>query len=272
MDIAVADYGIGVETMILTEEQVHDLVTEHMGWTQSIARSVARSWNMDWQLDGLDGAALEALLFCAKRFDPERGVPFRAYARKRIHESASEAARKTKQWHRGGPKIESDPRAHEVAGELLNIFPELRVGDLPVSEDSDDDQRASIRQLLMGAAIVTARLDGEEPRSVEDSVDTRRTVEIMATLDLVHQLILWKIYWEGESLRGVADEWETDELNIIREHKALLAFLQKAMTKGKGTQTPKVRPGLKGISAKLCGGTKKAPFSALLTGATPNTI
>ena len=51
-----------------SDELVNRLVQEHMGWATSIAKAVARAWNMDWQLDGLDGGAYEALLFCARRF------------------------------------------------------------------------------------------------------------------------------------------------------------------------------------------------------------
>ena len=84
----------------LSEEEANELVVEHMGWAESIARAVARGWNLDWKLDGLDGAAMEALIFCSRRYDPERGIPFKGYARKRIHEASTDAARKTKGWTR----------------------------------------------------------------------------------------------------------------------------------------------------------------------------
>ena len=84
-----------------SEKLVELLVEENAGWAASIARSVARAWNMDWQLDGLDGGAYEGLLFCARRYDPTLGVPFRAYARRRIHEASTEEARKSKNWKKG---------------------------------------------------------------------------------------------------------------------------------------------------------------------------
>lgn len=256
-------------TTVLSEEQIEELVVQNHGWAESIARSVARAWNMDWQLDGLDGAAMEALLFCARRFDPARGVPFRAYARKRIHEASSDAARKTRSWQRGMAGTQADGRAREISAELLNVFPELRSGEMPIFEEGgEEDLRGSIRQLLMGANIIAARMDGDE-KSVEEAMDTKRTVEVMASLDLVHQLILWRVYWEGLSMRGVADDWETDELNIIREHKALLTFLHKSISRGKLAQVPKVRPGLKTISVRVKREGKKPPFTELLRGAIP---
>ncbi|MCB0333257.1 MAG: hypothetical protein KDD55_07135, partial [Bdellovibrionales bacterium] len=61
----------------LSLDEANELVLEHRGWAESIARSVARAWNLDWQMDGLDGAAMEALIFCSRRYSPDRGVPFR---------------------------------------------------------------------------------------------------------------------------------------------------------------------------------------------------
>lgn len=117
----------------LSPAEIENLVVEHQGWAESIARSVARAWNMDWRSDGLDGAAMEALIFCARRFDPARGVPFKGYARRRIHEASTEEARKSRNWKLGiGSNAKTDHRAREVSAQLLEIFPEIRDGHIPV--------------------------------------------------------------------------------------------------------------------------------------------
>lgn len=248
---------------VLTHEEAETLILEHRGWAESIARSVARAWNMDWQLDGLDGAAMEALIFCARRFKPDLGVPFRGYARKRIHEASTEQARRSRGWRSGS---RAEQQAREISAELLNVFPELRMGQLPGSDDSGDeagDRRGAVRQLLMGASLIAAQRS-LVTASLEDAMDIKRTVEIMAKLEPVHQTLLWKIYWEGLSLRNVADEWETDELNVIREHKVLLEYLQNSLTKSKRPSTVKVRPGLKPIAIKLKKKSETGEFSRLL--------
>ncbi len=233
-------------------EQANALALEHQGWAQSIARSVARAWNLDWELDGLDGAAMEALLFCARRFQPGRGVPFRGYARKRIHEASTEAARKSRGWKK--PASRAEAQAREVSAELLNIFPELRVGELPLMDDAGDggdgDTRAAIRQILMGANLIAAR-EGLANGAPDELMDLKRILERIADLEPVHQSMIWKIYWEGISMRSLADEWETDELNVIREHKVVLEFLQKSMEKKLRLQPVKVRPGLKQVAIRL---------------------
>lgn len=254
---------------ILSRAEADALVVEHCGWAESIARSVARAWNMDWKLDGLDGAALEALIFCARRFQPDRGVPFKGYARKRIHEASTEAARRSRGWKLGSStESREQQRAREVSAELLQIFPELRDGELPSGGDDGggggDDVRGSIRQLLVGASIVAAK-QGTMSDQPDELVDIKRTVMFIANLDLVHQVVLYKIYWEGLSMRSVAAEWETDELNIIREHKVLLGYLQKCMSKGKSGAPPKLRPGLKGIALKLKRECPAAPFERFIS-------
>jgi DNA-directed RNA polymerase specialized sigma subunit len=238
----------------LTLEQANELVVENQGWSESIAKAVARSWNLDWRGDGLDGAAFEALVFCSRRFDPERGVPFRGYAGRRIHEASTEAARKSKGWRKStAAHSGSEHIAREVSADLFAIFPELRSGFLPYDEsevDGDQATRHAIQQLLMGASILAARYGASSP-DLDDLVDYKRVVGMLAKLAPIHQSLMWKIYWEGISLRGVAEEWKIDELNVIREHKVLLQHLQKTMARGAQAKLPRVRPGLRDIAHKL---------------------
>jgi DNA-directed RNA polymerase specialized sigma subunit len=242
------------EFRTLSVEEANSLVLEHKGWCESIAKSVARAWNLDWQMDGLDGAALEALLFCARRYQPDRGVPFRGYARKRIHEASSDAARKSKGWSRdAGSAARTERLAREVSADLFNVFPELRLGQLPYNEGEDGGDfsaRFAIQQLLVGASIIAAK-QGLANATPDEILDYKSMVEVMTRLDPFHQLLIFKIYWEGESLRSVANQWETDELNVIREHKVLLEFIQKSIVRGNEVKTPRIRPGLKDISFKL---------------------
>jgi hypothetical protein len=253
----------------LSEDDANALVVEHQGWAESIARAVARGWNMDWRLDGLDGAAMEALIFCSRRFDPTRGIPFRGYARKRIHEAATEAARKTKGWLRGsGGKASAEAKAREVSAELYGVFPELRDGYLPAQESGsgdDSEYRSAIRELLIGASVIATKQAAATDPLPDELLDYRRMVTVMSTLEPTHQWLLYRVYWDGISLRNVAVEWETDGLNVMREHKVLLLFLQKSMALGKPAPKPKVRPGLKPLVQKFQKEGSKGPFTDVLS-------
>lgn len=234
------------------------LVVEHMGWAQSIARSVARSWSLDWQHDGLDGAAMEALMFCAGRFNPERGVPFRGYARRRIHEASTEAARQSKGW-RGGTGNTST-RAREIAVDLLEVFPELRSGEIA---SRGGDMRSGIRQLLAGATVLAAH-HGAKASAPDEILDIKQTIQILAALEPVHQLLLWHVYWEGDSMRSVAEEWHTDELTVIREHQSLLEHLYKSIANGKPGSPLRIRPSLKEYALKTRKQDPQGVFKRLL--------
>ena len=252
----------------LSIEDADNLVLEHKGWAESIARSVARAWNMDWQQDGLDGAALEALIFCSRRFDPERGIPFRGYARKRIHEASTDAARRSRGWKRSTSK--TDQEARQISAELFNIFPELHDGELPAMEEGaemgDGEMRGAIRQMLVGAVIIATRqgLDGAQP---DEALDYKRMIQAMATLEPVHQNLMWRVYWEGESMRTLATNWQTDELNVIREHKVLLTFLHKCLSTKKELPRPRVRPGLKPMAVRLKKSSDNGQFSKVVSAA-----
>jgi DNA-directed RNA polymerase specialized sigma subunit len=249
---------------VLSIEKANELVAEFIGWTESIARSVARAWNLDWRLDGLDGAAMEALVYCSRRFDPGRGVPFKGYARRRIHEASTEAARKSRGWRRTRKTLPAqEVKAREISVTLLTTYPELREGRFPDAE-SGGEPREGIRQVLASAALLALIPDTSQP-SQEEVMDYKKTITIILEMDLMHQYILYDVYWEGKSLRQIAGEWKTEPLNIIREHQSLLAFLQKTMTaEKKRISVPKIRPGLRDLANSFGGNPKESPFARFL--------
>src|SRR4051812_9493129 len=163
--------GKDADTAAALREQVERLVVENQGWAESIARSVARSWNMDWRLDGLDGAAMEALVFCARRFQADRGVPFRGYARRRIHEASTEQARRSRGWKTGFGGHSADQKARELSAQLLNVFPELRSGEIPFMEEGEGDTRSAVRQLIVGASLLASKEPASDAAAPDELVD-----------------------------------------------------------------------------------------------------
>lgn len=246
-----------------SDELMAKLVTDHQGWSASIAKCIAKSWNLDWQLDGLDGAAYEALIFCAKRFDPNLGVPFRAYARRRIHEACTAEARNSKSWQYGTSEmsqIECDAR--EVAYRLFEIFPELRDGLLPVEVPenetlTEDTMRGSIKHLLASASLLTS-FQKNSTQNPDFTIEFKRMLGIIADLDAVHQMILWLVYWQGQSLRSVATGWGLDELAVIREHQSILEYVSHRMELARNVKPDrlKIRPKLRKIAVD----TENLPF------------
>jgi DNA-directed RNA polymerase specialized sigma subunit len=250
----------------LSIDEANNLVVEHRGWAEAIARAVARAWSLDWQDDGLDGAAYEALIYCSRRFDPERGVPFKGYARKRVHEAATEAARKSKTWLKrltSDTNKSEDAKASEISAELMTIYPELRSGVLP-SYDDDGDPRGALRQMLMSASLLASR-DGTDGSGNEDLIDLKRMILTLSSLEPVHQLMLWNMYWDGSSMRSIATEWGVDELSVIREHQSVLTHVQKTIGNKEALKRGfKVRPALKVVAERLKGSDDASKFSNMV--------
>lgn len=236
-----------------------DLIIQNKGWAESIARAVARAWKLDPEVDGLIGSALEALVECANRYDHTRGIPFRAYARRRVHEAACDAARNTKAWAEGQVFSGSlDAKARSTAYELLKRFPELRSGQ--ICDDSiGGTLRSSVRQLILGATLVHLK-ESWENHADFDFHDYNKLIKAVCSLHVAHQWIIWKVYWEGYSLRGLAAEWQADPLTIIREHQAILNYLLGAFNKKQGLSPPKLRPSLRRVISASGKVLQKSPF------------
>ncbi len=262
-----------------SKELVEEIVKDHMGWSISIAKNIARAWNLDWQIDGLDGGAYEALVFCAGRFDPAMGVPFRGYARRRIHEASTEEAKKSKAWAQstGACDSEIDAEARELSAKIFDLFPELRDGFLPSAssskKDEDSGMRGSIKQLITGASLISAFNDSTTENQ-EHLVDHKRLVELLSTLEPVHQEILWAIYYQGLSMRAVADLWGLDDLAVMREHKEIIEFLSEKIgdQKNPAIKALKVRRGLRVKSIDMKKKQSKGTFSEMLTGVLSSAI
>lgn len=243
------------------EKLIALLVEEHMGWATAIAKSVARAWKMDWQLDGLDGGAYEALLFCAGRYDPSQGVPFKGYARRRIHEASTEQARKSKLWQHGtGGDNPEEQEAREISAQLFEIFPELREGLLPKNAEDLEDARISIKQMLVSASIISA-FNESGSENPEIAIDYKRLAEIISEFEPIHQHIVYELYWNGNSMRGIAAEWGIDDVSIVREHKGILEHLALQLETRNNRKKLEVRRALQKAVVKLKKSGESAPFS-----------
>ncbi|MDD2941464.1 MAG: hypothetical protein PHC51_00715 [bacterium] len=245
-------------------ELIEKLVSENLGWAEAIARNVARSWNLDWQMDGLDGGAYEGLLFCATRYNDSLGVPFRAYARRRIHEAATEEARKSKNWRRAtGSNSEASDQAREISAKLFQLFPELHSGSIDTSTDSaGDGLQIAVKSLLAGASLLAIAED--QKNQPDDILEYKEMLTQISHLNPIHQTILWEIYWIGKSMRTLASEWGIDELTIIREHSTILVFLEESMKNNSNHSTGKalkIRPTLRPLAETYGKENWKSPFS-----------
>jgi RNA polymerase sigma factor (sigma-70 family) len=71
-----------------------ELAIEHLEWARAIARHVASHLPTWFTADDLIGAAEIALLKLAAAYDPARGIPFRAFAQRRIYGACIDSVRR----------------------------------------------------------------------------------------------------------------------------------------------------------------------------------
>ena len=98
-------------------------------------------------------------------------------------------------------KSAAENKARELSAELYGVFPDLRDGRLPVSESSgsdDSDARSAIRELLIGASLVATKQAVANGPLPDELMDYKRMVGVMACLEPGHQLLLYKVYWDGK--------------------------------------------------------------------------
>jgi RNA polymerase sigma factor (sigma-70 family) len=136
------------------------LVMRHEGWAGWRARSFARSRGLDW--DDLRGAAILALIGAIKRFDPACGVPFRAFAARRVDGALFDAGRQalgrpSRRRARETPDDScEEPRQERGAGGPVDA-----AADGPFSREPDPLDAAAERE------IVSRLLDGMAGDGVE---------------------------------------------------------------------------------------------------------
>lgn len=83
------------------QQQRDKLALDHLEWARGIARHVATLLPTWFTADDLTGPVELALLDQAGKYDPARGIPFRAFAQRRIFGACFDAVRRKEYLERG---------------------------------------------------------------------------------------------------------------------------------------------------------------------------
>jgi RNA polymerase sigma factor for flagellar operon FliA len=97
-------------------EKRNALVLEHLDWAHGIARNVAKCLPTWFVPDDLLGPAEIALCHLADKYDPSRGVPFRAFAQLRLYGACFDSVRRKEYRERGHLElriVDRSPNPHE---------------------------------------------------------------------------------------------------------------------------------------------------------------
>jgi len=205
-----------------------------------VAKQVARSMGAAVELDDLRSFGREGLLDAARKFDTERGVPFRAYANFRVRGSIIDGIRSLAQLPR---------RAHE---RLNGLSAALRVSEGEADDAltaSGNTPRAQADQALgdhlaaMAAAMAVGLIaptgvgeDGEHVQlsSAESPEEAVARAELLAAvhraiaeLPAEEAVLVRRHYVEGERFDQVAQELGLSKSWASRLHTRAMQRLAK---------------------------------------------
>jgi RNA polymerase sigma factor FliA len=165
-----------------------------------VAAQISRSVGPSIEFDDLVGAGREGLLDAARRFEPARGVPFRAYANYRVRGAMLDGVRQLSLLpRRAYERVSALEAAASVSeGEAEQAFG----GAHPVSPSAADDALAEhLAAIAMAAAVGIATETRGESTDNEDSPE-----EALARAELI------------EIVRGAIAELPNDEAEVVRRH------------------------------------------------------
>ena len=208
-----------------------------------IARKVRRSLGPAVDLDELRSFGREGLLDAARRYDVDRGVPFRAYANFRVRGAITDGLRSNARLPR---RLHERLRALEAAARVSEGAAEDVLGGAPAPGGPESAERALDAHL---AAMTTAMVVGlvSEPATGEDgevtTVDGRASPEesvaraellgLVATAieDLPREEaeLVRRHYLEGERFDHVAAELGLSKSWASRLHTRAMERLAKRL-------------------------------------------
>jgi len=208
-----------------------------------LARQLGRTVGSHVDLGDLMSYGREGLLDAARRFDPERGVPFRAYASYRVRGAMVDGMRSMARLPR---RIHERIRALESANE----FNEGRLEDLGAPAGAGSARAEADRALAdhlagmataMAMGLVSKSAHGEEGELVgvagdENAEDALANAELMAVVreaieGLPHEEkeLVRRHYLEGERFDQVAAELGLSKSWASRLHTRAIGRLTKRL-------------------------------------------
>jgi RNA polymerase sigma factor for flagellar operon FliA len=187
-------------------------VREALELLDTVAKGVARQIGSRFELDDLKGYAHEAIGDVVNKYDPNRGVSFRAFARLRLRGAIIDGLRKESGLPRG---IAARLRAMEAADLYVDNKAEENGTQKPPSAEAAD---ARVQSFLKGLATAYASglvaregVDAGDDRDVEDPETMTARRETRALIDRAlteigdpEGTILRRHYFMDEDLQDAA--------------------------------------------------------------------
>jgi RNA polymerase sigma factor FliA len=207
-----------------------------------IARQVSKSVGRGVEFDDLLSAGREGLLDAARRFDPARAIPFRAYANLRIRGAMIDGVRRMSALpRRAYERLAALAAAQRVEeGTLEPVFANqaMTAGE---AEAAFTDQLA-LAATACALSNVAHLVDGNVYEVADDSEaetpeDRLQRAELLARIDealkefsqVREATVIRLIYFEGLSMEAAGREMQLDKSWVSRLHARAMDRLIKRM-------------------------------------------
>lgn len=216
-------------------DALNRLVSEYAQYARSLARRMRRGYE---ELDDLDQIALEGLVVSLGRFDPERGIPFCAFATPTILGSLRRHVRDH------GWLVRVPRRVHELATSIRDATAKLTI-DLsrsPTTEELAAAVGVDVDTLLDVQDALHARdarsldhavggeslgdLVGHDDPALDHLVDKVAAERAIATLGDDDREILDLYYGQGLTQSEVAAHIGVSQMQVSRRLASILARLR----------------------------------------------
>lgn len=203
---------------------------------ETIAGQIARSVGSSIEFDDLIGAGREGLLDAARRFEAQRGVPFRAYANFRVRGAILDGVRQLSLLpRRAHERIVALKEAASVSeGEAERTFG----ADSPVTPSSADEALAEhLSAIAFAAAVgIAAESHGETADgddTPEDALGRAELIQVVrsaiAELSNDEGELVRRHYLEGERLEDIGRNLGMSKSWASRLHTRAVARLAKRL-------------------------------------------
>jgi RNA polymerase sigma factor for flagellar operon FliA len=243
----VLDHVADRATLDIDGEDRRRLITayvhQELGLVDIIAAQIGKAVGSHVERDELIGVGREGLFDAARRFDPARGVPFRAYANIRVQGAMMDHVRRSaslpRRVHEKLKSIEAGSWTSAGASDFAFVPTKFdsSTADKATAEDAMNAHLAAVAT-AMAASISSgssATSNGPEPSDPEadpeEALTRAELVEVLrgalTTLDPYESALIRFLYFDGMSLAEVATKLSVTKSWVFRVHCRILARLTK---------------------------------------------
>jgi len=202
---------------------------------EAIAVQVLRSVGRMGELDDLVAAGREGLLAAARRFDPTRGVPFGAYANRRVRGAIIDSVRQQSSLpRRAYERLAALEAAALVSdGQADQVFAAGTAPDTSAARRALEEHLSSLVVAATVGMVTEERGETENDGSPEEAFLRAELAQLVSNslseLDEVEGTLMRRHYFGGEYLDEIARDLDISKSWASRIHARAIDRLRKRL-------------------------------------------